>query len=400
MSILEGFRTALQGLASNRMRSALTMLGVIIGVSAVILLVSIGQGAKAAVSEQISGLGSALVVVIPGEMDLGGGMPRISSMGLMQSKLTYTDAKAIDEEADSINGVTPSLTSDIMIKFRNKTRITVLQGVTPGYLEVYSTGTEKGRFIREHEVDNAKKVCILGQTVADDLFGNFDPVGKRVTLGGQKYTVIGVMKERGQLAIVDVDDAVFVPATSAMVLTGTDTLGRILVGAKDPHNVEKTVAEVKQILSKRHDETDFSVATQAEMLSLFESVMGILTSMLGGVAGISLLIGGIGIMNIMLVSVTERTREIGIRKAVGAKGRDILIQFLIEAAALSIMGGIIGLILSVGVCILAGRFLPIQITVWSVVIALAVAVAIGVFFGAYPARRASRLYPIVALRYE
>lgn len=400
MKIRESVKMALQGLASNKLRSTLTMLGIIIGVGAVVLLVSITQGVRTYIKGEILVLGSDIVLVYPGEreVEFEGGM--ISQLGFTSGELTYADARAIEEEAETVKSVSAELVSNVLVEFSGKTTTTQIEGVTPSYPEIVDVFPEQGSFIRELHVSNAARVCVLGLAVADDLFVNVDPVGQRVTISGQRYTVIGVMEERGQMMLADYDDRVYIPITSAIALTGTDSITHILVKAKDPYNVDETVSEVERILSRMHDEGDFSVVTQGELQSLFENVAAILTRMLGAIAGISLLVAGIGIMNIMLAAVTERTREIGIRKAVGARGRDILTEFLIEAVMLSIMGGLIGLILSIIGSLLLGAILPTQLTLWSVVVAFGVALAVGVFFGIYPARRASRQDPIVALRYE
>ncbi|HAW60386.1 MAG TPA: hypothetical protein DCW86_02810 [Actinobacteria bacterium] len=398
MDILESFRLALGGLAANKMRSALTMLGVIIGVSAVILLVSVAQGAKAYVTGEIQKLGSNLVMVIPGEVEFEhGGTQRAPTV---QNKLTLEILRAVEEESSLAKNVTAIVQTTKVVKFGNRTRTTLVNGVTASYPDVLNAPVEGGQFFSESQVSGSKGVCTLGKTVVDDLFGDTDPIGERITIAGRKFTVLGVMEEKGQLMRIDQDDLVYIPITTAQILSDVDTIDSIMVEARDAESIDETVSEVEKIIGKRLDGEDFSVVSQGEMLEVLEEVMGTLTLMLGGIASISLLVGGIGIMNIMLVSVIERTREIGIRKAVGAKTYDISTQFIIEATTLSLIGGTVGIILGILGSLVARNFLPSQITAWSVILAFFFAAAVGIFFGVYPAYKASRLDPIEALRYE
>ncbi len=394
MDIIETVRVAFESLIVNKMRSVLTMLGVVIGVGAVILLVSIGQGAKTYVTREISDLGSNLLFILPGRVEFGQGEPTFTN------KLTVKDIKLIERRATFVKGVAGLIENQATIKYKNDSRRIRVNGVTANYPEVIKSPTLRGRFIDESQVLGVRKVCTLGQTVVDDLFGSIDPIGEKVLLGGQRFTVIGVMEEKGSSLGQDMDDLVYVPITTAQRVFGTDRVSVILVSAPSAELVRRSASQIEAILSKKFSENDFSVQSQKEALQTLQRVLGILTLMLGGIAGISLLVGGIGIMNIMLVSVTERTREIGIRKAVGARTYDIMLQFIIEAIILSLLGGSVGIGFGMGGSLLVGKFLPSQVTPWSIFLAFSFSAAVGIFFGVYPAYKASRLDPIQALRYE
>lgn len=401
MDILESFRLALGGLAANKMRSALTMLGVIIGVSAVILLVSIGSGVKADISREIMGLGSNVTMVLPGKIEMHPGAGQTGgSLGLV-NKLALDHVEALKREGAHIKEALPILSSAASMRYTNLSRTVDVVGTAPEYPAVRNFPVAEGRFFSAGEVGGLRRVCVLGQTVAEDFFGDSNPVGERISLSDQKFTVIGVMTEKGGGAMgINLDDQVFVPVTVAQNLFGTENLSLIFVEAASQADVDLAMVEAKRILARRLDENDFTVLAQEELLGTLQTVVGTLTLMLGGIASISLLVGGIGIMNIMLVSVTERTREIGIRKAVGAKAYDISIQFVIEATTLSVIGGTVGIILGALGSLVARSFLPSQITAWSVVLAFFFAAGVGIFFGVYPAYKASHLDPIEALRYE
>lgn len=398
VSILESFRVALDALKANRMRSGLTMLGVIIGVSAVILLVSIGMGVQSDISREIMGLGSDILMVLPGKIEMrpGGGHAISSLIG----KLTYEDAQILPRKAPHVRKAVPLLQEAGTIKFGNRSRSTQILGTTHDYVPVRNFPTAQGRFFERLEVDRARKVCTLGVTVAEDIFEGTNPIGKQVRLAGQKFTVLGVMTRKGGMIGINLDDQVWIPITVAQRLFGVRNVGLILLEATHPDDLDEATTEIKKILSERLSPDEFSVLAQEEILGTFQSMMGTLTLALGGIAGISLLVGGIGIMNIMLVSVTERTREIGIRKAVGARTFDIMIQFIIEAVTLSMIGGIIGIALGASGSLLLNRFIPSEVTLWSVLIAFGFSAMVGIFFGVYPAYKASRLDPIEALRYE
>ncbi|MDI6689540.1 MAG: ABC transporter permease [Actinomycetota bacterium] len=398
VSVLESFRVALDALKANRIRSGLTMLGVIIGVTAVILLVSIGIGVQSDISREIMGLGSDILMVLPGKIEMrpGGGHAISSLIG----KLTYEDAQILPRRAPHVRKAVPLLQEAGMVKFGNRSRSTQILGTTHDYVPVRNFPTAQGRFFERLEVDRARKVCTLGATVAENIFEGTNPIGKQVRLAGQKFTVLGVMTRKGGMMGINLDDQVWIPITVGQRLFGVKNVGLILVEATHPDDLDEAMIEIKKILSERLSPDEFSVLAQEEILGTFQSMMGTLTLALGGIASISLLVGGIGIMNIMLVSVTERTREVGIRKAVGARTFDIMIQFIIEAVTLSMIGGIIGIALGAGGSLLLNRFVPSEVTLWSVLVAFGFSAMVGIFFGVYPAYKASRLDPIEALRYE
>ncbi len=401
MNILESFRVAIDSLLANKMRSILTMLGMIIGVSAVILLVSIGSGVQADISGQIMGLGSNITMVMPGkiEMQPGGGHSG-GPMG-MTNKLELEHVEDIKNGAQHVKYVLPTISGVASVKYGNLSRTADLMGTTPEYPIARNSSVEKGRFFAETDVEGLKRVCTIGQTVAEDFFGFRDPIGEKITISGRKFTVIGVMSKKGAGGMgIDMDNQVFIPVTVAQRILGTKNVSLILVQAERQEDMDLAIKETERVLSKKLEENDFTILAQDELLATFQSMMGTLTLMLGGIAGISLLVGGIGIMNIMLVSVTERTREIGIRKAVGARTFDILSQFVIEAITLSVVGGVLGIIFGAVGSVVLGQFLPSSITFWSIVLAFLFSFAVGIFFGVYPAFKASKLDPIEALRYE
>jgi putative ABC transport system permease protein len=415
----ENVRVALDGLVVNKMRSALTMLGVIIGVGAVIALMSIGEGAQASITEEITSIGTNLLFVSPGAFESG---PVRGAAGSAKS-LTYADAEAI---ADPLNVpdavlVAPEFSQGTQVIFGDANINVSVLGTTDEYLDAYDVEVASGRFIEEKDVDKRANVAVLGSETAEDLFGSFDPIGQKIKValpgenGGRvSVTVVGVLEEKGDSMIGSVDDAVLVPITTAQtkIFEGRNALGepivtRVNVVAASEDRSEVVMEQIETLLRRRHDiaadeDADFSVMSQTDILAMMTTVTNTLTIFLGAVAGISLLVGGIGIMNIMLVSVTERTREIGIRKAVGARKGDILMQFLMEAVVLSLLGGLLGILLGVGlaqVVSLTG-LLTSLVTLDSVVLAVGFSFAIGLFFGIYPANQAAKMNPIEALRYE
>jgi putative ABC transport system permease protein len=401
------------------MRSALTMLGVIIGVGAVIALMSIGEGAQASITEQISGIGTNLLFVAPGAASFG---PVHGTAGSAMS-LTYDDVQAIADPGNVPDAalVAPEFSQNTQVIFGDANVNASVLGTTGEYLSAYNLELASGRFIEEKDVDKRANVAVLGDEAAQDLFGGFDPVGQKIKVallngnGGRvSLTVIGVLEEKGGSGLSNPDDAVFVPITTAQtkIFGGRNAQGelmvtRVSVVAASEDQATAVGDQLDALLRRRHDidpdeEADFSVMNQADMLEMATEVTGIMTAFLGAVAGISLLVGGIGIMNIMLVSVTERTREIGIRKAVGARRADILVQFLMEAVVLSVVGGLLGILLGAGLAKLVDMTGMIEslITFDSITLAVGFSAAIGLFFGIYPANQAAKLNPIEALRYE
>ena len=402
-------RVAVSSLTAHTMRTVLTMLGIVIGVAAVIALVGVGTGAQAQVVSQFQSLGSNLVTVTA--------MPSFgfSQSGLQQSSRTLTmkDVSAIKSLATSVSLVAPLYSTNATVTYGGSTTSTTINGVTEEYATVRNTTVTRGRFLTQEDNDNVAMVVVLGTSVVEDLFGSSEvnAIGETVRINRQNYEVIGVLKSKGQSGPQNQDDVIMMPLRTAQLKlggAGTNTVRSINLQVRTADEMDLAQAQVTAILRSLHGlatgaDNDFLVQNQADILSSVEETSGTFTTLLGSIAAISLLVGGIGIMNIMLVSVTERTREIGLRKAVGAKRSDILTQFLTEAIVISVLGGMIGVVLGVGgaqvITPLLGSSQAV-VTSQSVVLALAVSLAIGVFFGLYPANRAAGLNPIDALRYE
>jgi len=402
MDLREAFGLALEMLVANRVRTALTMLGVVIGVAAIILLVSLGEGATAYITRELTGLGTNLLIITPGKTQTSGGFhPPVA--GTVR-KLTYEDAVALRRRASLLTDAVPVVLGTGKIRYQGVSRDTSVIGVTPEFQRVRNLYVEIGQFVSEEDVEGRRRVVVLGRTVKRELFGEENPLGQFVTLADSRYRVIGIMERKGVSLGFDIDDLVFIPVKSAQDLFDTDRLFEILASVRSPDEIDRAIQQVKDILMRRHgNREDFTLTSQGAILSAFTTILKILTAVLGGIAGISLLVGGIGIMNIMLVSVRERTREIGIRKAVGARRRDILGQFLLESVMLSCLGGGLGIIVGVGGAkglSIFFTYLPTRVSLWAVLMAFGFSAAVGVFFGVYPARRAALLDPIQALRYE
>ncbi len=400
MDLIETVRVAFDALSSNKLRSSLTMLGVVIGVASVILLVSIGEGARNYISEQFAGLGTNLLIIQPGKVETKGMLPPVSTT----KKLIYADAEALKKRGYPIKLVAPVVIGTGTTKYQNRHRDTPVIGITPEFQEARNLRVEIGSFITDVDVEGERKVCVLGRKVVSELFGTANPLGRIVSLNEAKYRVVGIMEKKGVSLGTDIDDIVFIPVKSAQALFNTDRLFEIIVSIAASEEIDRGTKIITQILKKRHDtKEDFTITSQAAMLSTFQTILTSMTFVLAGIAGISLVVGGIGIMNIMLVSIKERTREIGIRKAVGATRRDILSQFLIESVALSTVGGIIGIVIGGGIAYslnLVFPELPTSVSGWSVSMAFGFSALVGIFFGVYPAKKAAALHPIEALRYE
>jgi len=406
--LLASLRIALRALMVNKMRSALTMLGIIIGVSAVIAMIAVGSGAKQRIAEQIASMGSNLIIVLSGSSTSGG--LRFGS-GTVPT-LNVDDAKAILNEIPTVKYVAPTLGGVAQIVFGNQNWSTIVNGTTPEALEIREWPLTSGRPFTQQDVDGATKVCLLGKTVADNLFGGIDPIGQVIRIKMVPFTVIGVLAPKGQSTQgQDQDDTIIVPLTTAQKrLFGMQFPGMvrvIMVQAREPEVMKDVENQINDLLRQRHhiqpkQENDFSVRNLTEIMATAEQSASIMSLLLGAIASISLIVGGIGIMNIMLVSVTERTREIGIRIAVGAKGRDILLQFLIESLVLSLIGGTVGIGIGVAGTLILSSFTqwPTLFSVKAILLAFLFSGSVGVFFGFYPARKASMLDPIEALRYE
>lgn len=409
MSVLQSFFEALESLSGNKLRSGLTVLGIVIGVAAVIAMLAVGQGAQESITGSISGIGTNLLFVFRGDAGDNVRNPK---------PLTLSDADALRDQfaAPSIQAVAPALQGSGIVSYGGEQTSPQLFGVTPEYFQVRNLKVAEGELITEEHMLGRASVVLLGSGVAETLFDRTNGlVGETVRIEGQPFRVIGVLESKGGGAFGSEDDQVIIPFTTAQARlirrSTNDRVDVIFVQALDGDVVTQASDEIAQILRARHrtpvGADDFTVFTQQDLLTTFESITGILTIFLGGIAGISLLVGGIGIMNIMLVSVTERTREIGLRKALGARKRDILTQFLTESSLLSLIGGIIGIMLGWFISFIVGRIAEASGTAFTplvgmdaILLATIFSAAVGLFFGIYPANRAASLEPVEALRYE
>jgi len=395
-------KVALKSLLANKMRSFLAMLGIIIGVGAVISMLGLAAGAQSRIMDRITSMGTNLLVVRPGQR---------GSRGVQSStaqNLTLDDAEAIMAEVAGVRQIAPVVNGTAQLKYYNKNTNCQVTGTSITYFPIRGFEVEKGRPFTEAEVERSFRVAVLGATTAEDLFGAADPLGQTIKVKGINFRVLGVLKAKGDQGWFNPDNQALVPYTTAMKqLFGLDYLREIDIQADDEDGLDEVEEAATALLRKRHRiqagaDDDFSIRNQAEMLETMSSVTQTFTLLLGGIASISLLVGGIGIMNIMLVTVTERTREIGVRKAIGAKDRDILGQFLLEAVLMSGLGGVVGVISGIGGAQLIGHLMNsvTKVEPWSVFLALSFSAAVGIFFGFYPARSAAKLNPIEALRYE
>ena len=406
MKIVNLLRIAWKAIKRNKMRSFLTMLGIIIGVAAVIAMVAIGQGSRQSIQSQITAMGSNMITIRPSSNVMGG--VRLDNTTVQA--LTEPDVIALQKQAEYINAVSPSISSRGQVINGPNNWTTNLQGVFPEYLSIRIWPLQDGVAFTSQDVKAASKVCLVGQTIVKNLFPDgADPVGKTIRFKNIPFKIIGVLSKKGENTFgQDQDDVILAPVSTVQKrILATTYYQSIFASAIDENSTEKAASEIQKILRASHKlqkgvDDDFTVRTQAELISTFTSTSQILTILLGVIAGISLLVGGIGIMNIMYVSVTERTREIGLRMSIGARGIDILMQFLIEAIMISIAGGLIGVGLGIGATKLITMFLqwPTFVTQSSVILSFLVCFITGVFFGYYPALKASRLDPIEALRYE
>ncbi|HTP79098.1 MAG TPA: ABC transporter permease [Bacteroidota bacterium] len=405
MSIINVLLSAFRALQRNKMRSFLTMLGIIIGVGAVIAMLAIGQGAQYSVQQQISALGTNVLMVFPGSQQAGGIKMGAGTM----TNLTEDDALAVGRECPSVAYVSPGARSGGQVIAGNLNWATSIEGTSADYLEIRKWKVEYGDFYTDQDIKAAAKVCVLGATVADNLFPGGDAVDQNVRIRNVPFKVIGVLERKGQNAMgQDQDDNILAPYTTVLRrLSYTPNIRYILVSAISPGEIMNAQNQISELLRMRHkinsyDPDDFTIRNQTDLASAATATSTTMTILLASIASVSLLVGGIGIMNIMLVSVTERTREIGIRMSVGARERDILTQFLIEALVLSLVGGILGIIFGVsGSQAISGlAHWPTIITFFSILLSFGFSIAIGIFFGFYPARKASQLNPIDALRYE
>jgi putative ABC transport system permease protein len=390
----EAFRVAQDALRANRMRSALTMLGVVIGVAAVVILVALGSGAKQEVEQQVEGLGSNIIIVVPGKFEFGSA-PSVS-------RLTLDDVDLLGRVVGDADRVAVSLASGETVSVGRRDAFVTVNGVNESVPNVFDRPIARGEYITASDVDTRRRVVVLGDTVVRRVFDGVDPLGRQISIAGVRFRVIGVFEPVGQTFGVDRDAEVHIPVTAAQRLFGVDRIDALAVKAPTADSVDALQPRLVSALQERYDGEEFSAVTQTQILGTIGRILGLLTLVLAAIAAISLLVGGVGVSNIMLVSVRERTREIGLRKALGARQRDVLLQFLIEAVLLCVVGGVVGIALGIGTSFLLAAVspLPAVIAWWSPVLAFAVSAGVGIFFGVAPARRAGRLDPVVALRTE
>jgi putative ABC transport system permease protein len=392
--LAEAWRVALDALRANRLRSVLTMLGVVIGVAAVVALVAIGTGTKQQIEQQVEGLGSNLLIVVPGRLEAGSA-PSVSTLSL-------DDVEAVGRVVGDPGRVAVTVSSGETVRAGSRTTFASIQGVLETTPTVFVRHLDRGSYLTRSDVNTARRVAVLGAGVAARLFGDRDPIGRQITIGGVRFRVIGTFERLGQSLGIDRDGEVHIPVTAAQRLLGTDRIDALAIRAPDRERIDVLGRDVVATLSKRHPDSDFSAVTQEQILGVLGDILGVLTGVLAAIAGISLLVGGVGVSNIMLVSVRERTREIGLRKAVGARPRDIGLQFLLEAVLLTTTGGVIGMALGIAAALLVDRLSPVPaaVTWWSLALAFGVSALVGIVFGVVPAQRAGRLDPVVALRTE
>ncbi len=402
MELFEFFKTAFQSALLNKWRTFLTTLGIVIGVYSVVILVSLGEGAKIYFADLFSGMGSNLLIVLPGKKDTKGGAPH--PMINTVRKLSLSDMEFLKKRGRTFETVNGLIMGGGNTKYQNRQRDLMIIGTNETFSYIHNMPVESGSFISEEDVSSRKKVAVIGHTVLKELFQGENPLGKQMTVAGGRFTVIGVMQSKGQSLGIDMDDIVYIPLTIAMDMFNQEGLTRITVKANSASNVDAAIDEINELMKKAHNgNEDFTIISQKDMLSTFEKIASTMQLVVLGIASISLLVGGIGIMNIMLVTVKEKTREIGIRIAVGARRSDILIQFLIESITISLLGGVVGLLLGLITIIVFNSLVPdfqVQLTPWIFMLSFGFSVAVGIIFGVFPAKRAADMNPIDALRYE
>ena len=397
-------RVAGESIKKNKMRTLLTMLGIVIGVGAVIIMVAVGQGAQRGIANQINALGTNLLVITAGASNTSG----VSQGAQAFNRLTIDDAEKLKREGTLFAGVTPVVMTRVQVLAGGTNWRTMINGVSTDWQTVRDWQTSSGDFFTDNDLRGMRKVALIGQTVAENLFPGVDPVGSQIQIRNEPFDIVGVLAKKGQNAVgQDQDDVVIMPYTTAQTrLSGNTRIWQILVSATSQQDITAAQQEATEIMRESHKigdgDDDFTVRNQTEIANAAQGTTKIMTWLLASIASVSLIVGGIGIMNIMLVSVTERTREIGIRMAIGARGSDVLTQFLVESIVMSVLGGAVGLVVGIGGASLVARFTgwSTEVPVAAVALAIGFSAAVGVFFGFYPARKAAALDPIQALRYE
>jgi len=400
MNYLESFKISWREIYINKMRAFLTMLGIIIGVFSIVTLVSSVTGTKLMVENEFKSIGSNVYVITPGNNEEMRGSP--GSFTINRFKMRHVEL--IKSRSNYGIEVCPAfILMGTVVKYKNETRnTTTISGVMANFPEVRNWKIAEGTFFKDSDVQVARRVCVVGDTIVKDLYGGVNPIGKDITINGKRFKIIGITEKKGSTFAKDLDDTIFMPITTAWEVFGVEMIHSILVKVPNPKDVNLSVEETKRILARELDKDDFSANSMTEFLGMFNEFTNVLSVVMGCVAGISLFVGGIGIMNIMLVTVRERTREIGIRKAVGATFKDIMIQFLIQSTVIAVSGGLIGIMLAIFVIKVVSPYVPfpLKASFTSIVVAFLFATFTGIFFGTYPAVKAAKVDPIVALRYE